>query len=420
MQFTTVNITITVNIMTYEEILCDANNLYTAYKSSVKGSKWKETTQKFMLNFLRYIFEIQDDLINRTLKNGPIDEFELHERGRIRPITSIAVKDRIIRHVLCDELLLPAVKNKIIYDNCASIKGRGISMQRKRFEVHLRKYYRLYGNDGYILFGDFTKFYDNIIHEIAKQELLNLFNDDEFIDWLLTLIFDGFKIDVSYMTDEEYESCMDDIFNKLEYRRIPKGKLTGEKFMRKSVNIGDQLSQVIGIYYPYRIDNYVKYVRSQKFYGRYMDDWYIMNPSREELEDLLSNIRMIAKELGIHINEKKTRIVKISSTYKFLQVKYSLTKDGKIIKRINPNRVTNMRRKMKKLAVKVQNGEIPYENVENMFKSWMGSFYKLLSKQQRTNLISLYEGLFDKDVTVLNKKLLISDRLPQEKLQEVC
>ena len=148
----------------------------------------------------------------------------------------------------------------MIYDNSASIKGRGISHQRERFEVHLQKYYRKYGNEGYILFGDFTKFYDNIIHELAKKELLRLFDNDEFIDWLLTLIFDSFKVDVSYMSDDEYSSCLYDTFNKLDYRKIPKNLLTGEKWMAKSVNIGDQLSQVIGIYYPYRIDNYVKYV----------------------------------------------------------------------------------------------------------------------------------------------------------------
>lgn len=392
--------------MTYEEILSDANNLYRAYKASVKGSKWKETTQKFMMNFLRYIFSIQEDLLNRTLENGPVEEFSLSERGRVRPISSIRIRDRIVRHALCDEILLPEVKKHIIYDNGASIKGRGISHQRERFEVHLRRYYKQYGNEGWILFGDFSKFYDNIIHEIAKRELLKLFDDDEFIDWLLTLIFDGFKIDVSYMTDEEYANCMTETFNKLDYREIPKEQLTGEKWMEKSVNIGDQLSQVIGIYYPYRIDNYVKYVRSQKFYGRYMDDWYIMNLSKEELVDLLEHIRVIAKELGIHINEKKTRIVKISSTYKFLQVKYTLTKDGKIVKRINPDRVTTMRRKLKKLAIKVANGEIPYENIENMFRGWMGSFYKLLSRQQRKNLITLYEDLFDKTLSIVGKSLL--------------
>ena len=100
--------------MNYEEIVCDANNLYRAYKVSVKSSKWKESTQKFMMNFLRYIFEIQDDLINRTLQNGPTQEFELHERGRIRPITSIQIRDRIVRHSLCDEVLLPEVRKHII------------------------------------------------------------------------------------------------------------------------------------------------------------------------------------------------------------------------------------------------------------------------------------------------------------------
>lgn len=396
--------------MTYEELVCDANNLYAAYKASVKGSKWKNATQQFMMNFLSYIFEIQDEILNRTLTNGPIDEFPLSERGRVRPISSLTTKDKIVRHAVCDCLLLPEVRKKIIYDNCASLKGRGITKQRLRFEVHLRRYYRKNGNDGWILFGDFSKFYDNIIHSIAKQQLLELFNDDEFVDWLLTLIFDSFKIDVSYMTDEEYSTCMNDLFNKLEYRQLPKEYFTGEKWMHKSVNIGDQVSQVLGIYYPHQIDNYVKYVRSQKFYGRYMDDWYIMSPSKEELEDLLYNIRIIAKELGIHINDKKTRIVRISSTYKFLQVKYTLTKSGKIIKRINPTRVTVMRRKLKKLAVKVNNGQRQYSDIENMFRGWMGSFYKLMSSKQRKNMITLFEDLFNKNITIERKKMIIVDR----------
>lgn len=314
--------------MTYEEIICDANNLYKAYKASVKCSKWKESTQRFMMNFLNYIFDIQEDLSNRTLTNGPVKEFSISERGRLRSITSITPSDRIVRHVLCDEVLIPAVEKKLIYDNSASIKGRGISHQRERFEVHLQKYYRKYGNEGYILFGDFTKFYDNIIHELAKKELLRLFDNDEFIDWLLTLIFDSFKVDVSYMSDDEYSSCLYDTFNKLDYRKIPKNLLTGEKWMAKSVNIGDQLSQV----------------------------------------------------------------------------------SGKIIRRINPERVTAMRRKLKKMSVKVKTGEIPEEYLENMFRSWMGAFYKIMSKQQRKNLILLYEDLLNKNITIINKKLIVSDK----------
>lgn len=138
--------------------------------------------------------------------------------------------------------------------------------------------------------------------------------------------------------------------------------------------------------------------------------WYIMNPSKEELEDLLENICEIAAELGIHINRKKTRIVKISSKYKFLQIKYTLTDTGKVIKRINPDRVTAMRRKLKKLAVKVENEEADYDNIENMFRGWMGGHYKLLSREQRKNLIQLYEDLFSKEIAIVNKKLIVSDR----------
>lgn len=297
------------------------------------------------------------------------------------------------------------------YQNSASIKGRGMSHARKRFEIHIRKAYREYGSDSYILFGDFKKFYDNIIHKIVKKMLIELVDDDEFISWLLDVIFDGFKIDVSYMTDEEYDACLHNVFDKLKYRQtIPKDILTGEKFMEKSVNIGDQISQIIGIFYPHRIDTYVKFVRSQKYYGRYMDDWYLICRTKEELIDIYNGICEIAKELGIHINTKKTRIVKLCSSYKFLQVKYEMTEDGKLYKKINPKRVVCFRRKIKKLAIKVLEGTSTYENVENTFKSWMGAYYKLLTKVQRENLITLYEDLFNKRIDIVNKKMVITNK----------
>ena len=95
----------------------------------------------------------------------------------------------------------------------------------------------------------------------------------------------------------------------------------------------------------------------------------------------------------------------------FAKTSNSLTDSGKIIKRINPKRVTTMRRKLKKLAVKVKNEEISYENVENMFRGWMGGFYKLLSREQRKNLIGLYEDLFEKSITIVNKKIVVTDKI---------
>lgn len=54
-------------------------------------------------------------------------------------------------------------------------------------------------------------------------------------------------------------------------------------------------------------------------------------------------------------------------------------------------------------------GVTTYDNVENSFRSWMGAFYKLLTKIQRKNMIKLYEDLFNKHIEIVNKKMVITD-----------
>lgn len=350
---------------------------------------------------------LSDTLKNKTYKSNVVSTFKIYERGRLRLIDSYSVNDRAVRHVLCDEIFSDKIKSKIIYDNSASIKGRGLSYARRRFEVHLHKYYnKLKTNEGYILFRNFSKFYDNIIHTFAKEQLLELVDNDPYISWLLDVIFETFEVDCSHLTNDEIDKLYHGVLDKLSFNFNNHNYKT-KKMLKKSISIGDQLSQLIGIYYPHEIDNYVKIVRSQKYYGRYADDWYIISNSKDELLDILKNIEKIATKLGIHINKRKTRIVKLSSNYKYLQAIYSLTETGKVIKKINPKRVTAMRIKLKKLALKVENNEIPYEYVENSFKSWMGSFYKLMSKDQRKNIIELYESLFNADIEIKNSKMNI-------------
>ena len=58
---------------------------------------------------------------------------------------------------------------------------------------------------------------------------------------------------------------MKTLYNALEHAQIDKAKLTGEKYMRKSVGIASQISQISGVYYPTRIDNYCKIVKGMKY-----------------------------------------------------------------------------------------------------------------------------------------------------------
>lgn len=348
----------------------------------------------YEMNFLPNIVQSKSELENRTYHSKASTQFLFCERGKVRPITGLQMSDRVIRHSLCDNVLTPSLNKYLIYDNGASLQGKGITFSRKRLETHLHDYYRKHGNEGYILLMDYSKFYDNIPHEIAYNEIAKHI-DDEFALWLLEGVFKNFEVDVSYMSDEEYSQCMKIPFNSTDYRlKIDKSLLTGEKYMRKSVNIGDQCSQIIGIYYPTPIDNYIKIVKGVKYYGRYMDDSYIISDNLDFLKELQRELPIIANKYGIILNEKKTHIAKLSESFRFLQTYYSLTSTGRLIRKINSKRIHAMRRKLKKLSRLVKAGARSQEEIENMFKGWMGCNCKIMSRRQRDNMNILYYELF--------------------------
>ncbi len=372
----------------YKRDIFNADALYDAYLRAKKESDWKPQVQRYEMNYLFELAHTQNELMDRTYSYLPSIRFVISERGKTRVINGEQMRDRVVKHSLCDEVLNPGIRKYLIYDNGASLKGKGISFTRKRLLTHLQKYYRQYGNEGYILLIDYSKYYDNIRHDVLMSQFRKYIHDPTAL-WLLEMTLDMSKVDVSYMTDEEYSGCMERQFNSLEYENHKDSyKLNGTKYMRKHLNIGDQVAQVAGILYPTPIDNYIKIVRGVKYYARYMDDSYVIHQDREFLEQLLQEIIVRAKEIGITVNEKKTHIAKLSDYWRFLQIQYSLTSTGRIVKKINPKRLTCMRRKMKKLVWVMSEKEF-----EDWFNAWFENYCKYMSKLQRQNVKELFKKL---------------------------
>lgn len=369
----------------YENIY-DPDNLIAAYKAARKGSAWKGQVQKYGMDYLLNLRRLQKELATGTYKDGNKNEFILRERGKTRLIRAATFKDRIARHSLCDNLLTPLLAPQLIYDNCASLKGRGVDMARRRLKVHLQRYYRRYKtNEGYILLMDYSGFYDNIRHDKLMEYVKRHVKDKRALA-LTQRIVNGFSEDVSYLTDAEIKALYDGKFKALDFAHVPDKLKTGHKYLHKGMDIGDQCSQILSVFYPTPIDNYIKIVEGEKFYARYMDDSYIISPSKERLKYLLGKIQLIAKELGLVMNMRKTRIVKISGTFTYLQSKYFLMATCKVVERPSSKRIAGMRRKLKRLGRLITEGRTTYEAVEMMFKSWKGNYYKTMSRAQRRNM----------------------------------
>ena len=379
--------------------LTDLNLLYTAFLASLKGSAWKEEPQRFEIDFLTEIVRLKQEVETRTYRTSQGTEFTLNERGKIRHIHGARMRDRVIRHALCDGELADALRPFLIHNNGASQKGKGLTFARQMFVRDLHNFWLKYrDNHGYIGFVDFSKFYDNIRHDLIRATVGPKITEEA--QWLLDEILRTFEIDVSYMTEDEYARCMDEKFNSVRYfETVPDGAKTGEKFMPKSVDIGDQVSQDIGIFFPTPIDNYVKIVRGQRWYGRYMDDLYIICRDRDELKDIIEGIKIEARAMGMFINEQKTHIARLGDTYRYLQIKYSLTDDGRVVKRISPKAVTRERRRLIAYKHLIERGRMTYEDVEEACRSWMGDYSRLMSKKQINHMKAHYQALFGKELS---------------------
>ena len=372
--------------MDYIEDMTNANHLILAMKRVEKASGWKDSAQKVLINRLKVTRELRAAVREGSYRQGDGATFPLCENGHTRLVKALCTKDIIVQHALADTVLFPNLLKYLIHDNGASVRGKGISFTRRRFEQHLRKFYRRHGRDGYIMLIDFRKFFDNIRHDRLDEKFHEKFGDWRLREFMLRL-FEKYRVDVSYSDNEH---IIDEVFNSLDYQKIDKALLTGKRYMAKSLGIGAPISQIAGIFFPTEIDTFCKTVKGCKYYGVYMDDRYVIHHDKEFLQKLLEDICRIAKKLGLHVNRRKTRIVKLTRGFTFLKTRYIVTDTGRIVKKIPPDVVTRQRRKMKKLAAFVVRGEMAIEDFKNQYRSWKGDKKKYNAYHTLCGMDKLY------------------------------
>lgn len=131
------------------------DHLYASYRASIKGVGWKASTQRYKSSALAHIAKTQEELLTGKYRSRGFYEFDLVERGKPRHIRSVHISERVVQRCLCDYCLVPALSKSFIYDNGASLPGKGYDFAVSRVTRFLADHYRRYGNEGYALIFDF-------------------------------------------------------------------------------------------------------------------------------------------------------------------------------------------------------------------------------------------------------------------------
>lgn len=307
--------------------------LMKAYKICRTNVGWKASVQRYGFNLWKNSLKYHKMLLEGRDTFKGFFQFEIYERGKKRKIRSIHISERCIEKSLAINSFVPMLKNSLIYDNSASLKGRGTDYARRRILKHLRSWYHFHGNSGYVIVGDFTSFFDNIDHDVLLGIIDKHFDDKRFVEYTRKSI---------------------------------------SHYGEKGLGLGSELNQIYAISVPNELDHYIKTILRVKTYHRYNDDFYLFTETKEEAHRILEDIRVVTRKLGITLSERKTYITKLSKGFTFLKKRYILTDSGRVITRHCRRNITYERRKLKKFRKKMDEGEISYSIIRQQYSSWRG------------------------------------------------
>ena len=295
----------------------------------MKGKGKKRGAAEFSFAALENIHIMKTQLIEHTYEVSNYSEFIVTE-PKLRVIKSGSFRDKVLQHCLCDYVLLPKLKDIFIEDNYAGQKGKGTLYGLNRLSDKLQDFYSKHGSNGYILKCDISKFFYSIDHDVMK-ECIRKYIQDSDVQWVCDLFIDSVEGD--------------------------------------GLPLGNQCSQVFALMYLDGMDHFITEELTCQYYGRYMDDFFLLSDDKTYLKYCLDQINKYLKGLHLSLNSK-TEIVPMKRGIRFLGFHTYLTDTGVVLRKLTGDNKRQTKRRLRKYAKLVQAGKMSFESFEERFAAW--------------------------------------------------
>ncbi len=316
--------------MTDFEKVIDFHNMYRAFRRAKCGKGFRKSLARFDVAALDGIHALIQQIRTKEYRVSDYSEFKVYE-PKERIIQTTSFKDKVVQHSLCDNVIMPRLEKVFIYDNCAGQKGKGTLFGLDRLAEQMQQFHARYGFDGYILKCDIRKFFYSISHEQLKDIVEYHFQYDPDILWLCNLYIDSTP--------------------------------------GKGIPLGNQINQGFALLYLDGMDKLVKYELGIEFYGRYMDDFWIIHPSKQYLKHCLGVITVYLESLSLELNGK-TQIFPFKNGVSYLGFHTYISKSGKPIRRLKNQNKRNAQRKFLKMGKLSANGTLSKQKLQSSYGAW--------------------------------------------------
>ena len=267
-------------------------------------------------------------LKTKIYRPGVFRVFYVYEPKK-RLVQAPAFVDKVVQHAIVDNLLYDRITRSFILDNYASQKNKGLHFGLDRLKGFFTDYWNKHHTaEGWVLKCDVRHFFASINHDKLKEKLKKL--DLEPVVYDLLCI---------------YIDCSD------------------------GLPLGYQTSQLFALLFLDDFDHFVKEQLHIQYYGRYMDDFFLIHPDKEYLQFCLREIRAYMDSLGLELNEK-TQIFPIRNGIDFLGFHTYLTESGKVIRKLRHSSIKRMRAKLRHWEKEYPAGLVTREQILQSWQAW--------------------------------------------------
>lgn len=310
------------------------DNIHEAARDAAKGVRWKASVQRYMIHSLRNsLYARRDLLAGNDIRKGFV-RFHVIERGKDRAIAAPRFSERVIQKAVTRTVMAPAVWPTLTPGCAANMRGRGTDYALMRLKGQLAEHYRRHGAEGYVLLMDFSDYFGTIDHGTALDLVRKTLTDPAAVEFM---------------------------------------RLQIEANGRIGLGLGSEPNQALAVAIPSPLDHLGERWRGIEASGRYMDDSYFIALDKETLWRFLDAARALCSPLGITINERKTRVVKLTRGFTFLKKRFRFTESGRIVVTPIPKSLARERRKLRTHARMVAEGSMTLEQAYVSYMSFRGS-----------------------------------------------
>ena len=272
---------------------------------------------------------MKEQLENQTYRMNPYNEFKIYE-PKERVIKSCSFKDKVVQHCLCDEILHPRLTKEFIRTNYAGQIGKGTLFGMECLKEHMVSFYQQYGLEGWILKCDISKFFYQIDHDVLK-DIVDYHFSDKYTTWMNHLLIDS----------------------------------TGSP----GLPLGNQAAQVYALLMLNGLDHMISGELGIRYYGRFMDDFYLIYHNKGYLKWCLGAIKEIVSSLGLSLNGK-TQIVPFKCGIGFTGFHHYITSDGKYIRKIKGENKRKIRKRIRGWIKLVKSGRMTERKFYEKYNAW--------------------------------------------------